>query len=374
MEQAVNLLDLRGQFKPLRAEILSAIERLCDAQTFILGKEVEDFEREIATYLNAPYALGVSSGTDALLLSLMAEDIGPGDEVIIPPFTFFATAGSVARVGAKPIFVDIDPEDFNLDPNLLEAHITPRTKALMPVHLYGQCADMAPMMAIARKHKLVVLEDVAQAIGAGIKGQQAGNFGDYGCFSFFPSKNLGCFGDGGLITAQDEARYKKLKSLRMHGETQRYHHKYIGGNFRIDALQAAVLRIKLPHLKSWEEGRRKNAARYRQLFAETGLIERELVKLPEEFSGRRHVFNQFVLRVQNRDGLMEHLKQKNIGCNIYYPIPLHLQECFQYLGYREGQFPHSERAAEETIAIPIFPELNDSELQTVVGRIAEFYR
>jgi dTDP-4-amino-4,6-dideoxygalactose transaminase len=307
-------------------------------------------------------------------MALMAEDIGPGDEVITTPYTFFATAGCIARVGATPVFVDILPDTFNIDPAQIEAKITKNTKALMPVHLYGQCADMDAILDIAACHGLAVIEDAAQAIGSEYHGRRAGSMGRYGCFSFFPSKNLGAAGDGGMVVAQDAAIAEKLRMLRNHGMQPKYYHSILGGNFRFDTLQAAVVNVKFPHLDAWSAGRQANAARYRRLFGEAGLSQDGLVGLPTEAPNRRHIYNQFVICVENRDALLEHLKKSDIGSEIYYPVPLHLQKCFAYCGYREGDFPVSEAAAKETLALPIYPELTDEQAAWVVEAIREFYR
>jgi dTDP-4-amino-4,6-dideoxygalactose transaminase len=368
----VPLLDLKAQHAAIREEILPALMRVVESQHFILGPEVEALERDCAAYCGAEHALGVSSGTDAILLALMGLEIGPGDEVVTSPYTFFATAGCVHRLGARPVFVDIDPLSFNLDPSALEAAITPRTKAILPVHLYGRCADMEAILAIARRRGVKVIEDAAQAIGAEHRGRRAGSMGDVGCFSFFPSKNLGGYGDGGLVTTRDAALADRLRLLRVHGSKPKYYHRFVGGNFRLDAIQAAVLRVKLRHLDDWTAGRQRNAADYARRFAEAGLAGNP-VRLPD--LGRdRHVVNQFIVRVDARDRLLEHLQRQKVGCEIYYPLPLHLQDCFAYLGYREGAFPHSERAAQETLALPIYPELSDAQRGSVVEAIRRFYR
>jgi dTDP-4-amino-4,6-dideoxygalactose transaminase len=370
----VPLLDLKAQYASIRKEILEVVHAVFESQYFILGPVVEECERRIADYCNCPHAVGVSSGTDALLVSLMAEGIGPGDEVITTPYTFFATAGSIARLGAKPVFVDIDPQTYNLDAQQLEGRITSKTKAIMPVHLYGQCAEMDPVLETAERHGLIVIEDAAQAIGSEYKGRRAGSMGHYGCFSFFPSKNLGGAGDGGIVTTGEDTRAQRLRVLRMHGSKPKYFHAMIGGNFRLDALQAAVVNVKLPHLDAWSAGRQANAARYRQMFAHAGLVEDGTVGLPYELPYCRHIYNQFVIRVARRDELRAHLRDRHVGTEVYYPVPLHLQKCFEYLGYREGDFPHCEAAARETLALPIYPELSDEQARHVVQRIAEFYR
>lgn len=368
---AVPLLDLKEQYRPIREEIRAAIDRVADAQWFINGPEVEGLEREVAEYSGAPYGIGVSSGTDALLVAMMAIEVQPGDEIITTPYSFFATAGCIARLGAKPVFVDIDPVSYNILPEAIEAAITPRTRAIIPVHLYGQMADMDPIMEVARRHGLTVIEDAAQAIGSEYHGRRAGSLGDFGCFSFFPSKNLGGFGDGGLVTALDEALAARVRQLRNHGDGPKYYHKFVGGNFRLDALQAAVLRVKLPYLDTWTEGRQRNAARYRALFADADL---PTVSLPVESPDRRHIYNQFIIRVPHRDDLIAYLRERQIGCEVYYPVPLHLQECFAYLGYKTGEFPASEAAAKETLALPIYPELTEVQQSTVVDAVADFHR
>jgi dTDP-4-amino-4,6-dideoxygalactose transaminase len=367
---SVPLLDLQAQFVPLREEILAAIARVCDSQQFILGAEVEALERELAAMLEVPHAIGVSSGTDALLVAMMALGIGPGDEVVTPTYSFFATAGCVSRLNARPVFVDSDPETFNLDPAATVAAITPRTRAIVPVHLFGQSADLAPIVAAARERGVAVIEDAAQAIGTRDKGRCVGGIGDFGCFSFFPSKNLGAFGDGGLVTARDAALAERVRLLRGHGMQPKYYHHLVGGNFRLDALQAAVLRVKAPHLAGWTEARRRNAARYRTLFAQAGLLDR--VRLPVERPDGYHIYNQFVVRVADRDGLRAHLSAAGIGTEIYYPVPFHLQACFRDLGYREGDFPVAEAAARESLALPIYGELTEAQQAQVVDAIAEF--
>ncbi len=368
----VPLLDLKAQYAPIRDEIEPVIREVIESQYFINGPQVAACERDVAAYCGAAHAVGVSSGTDALLIALMNEGIGPGDEVVTTPYTFFATAGSIARVGARPVFVDIDPVTYNIDPARVEAAVTPRTKAIMPVHLYGQLADMDPICAIAARHSLVVIEDAAQAIGSAHGGRRAGSIGAYGCFSFFPSKNLGCFGDGGMVTTQDPVRAEKLAVMRMHGMKPKYIHRFIGGNFRFDTLQAAVVQVKLRHLDAWTEGRRRNAARYDRLFREAGLVDHGLVRTPAVTTDR-HIFNQYVVRVPRRDALIEHLKKAQVGCEVYYPVPLHLQECFAHLGHNAGDFPESERAAAETLALPVYPELTDAQAAHVVQSIREFF-
>ncbi|NCC37396.1 MAG: DegT/DnrJ/EryC1/StrS family aminotransferase, partial [Chloroflexia bacterium] len=349
------LLDLKAQYATLREEIAAAIERVVASQQFILGPEVEAFEQEVAAYSQCADGIGVSSGTDALLVALMAIDLQPGDEVITTPYTFFATAGSIARLGGHPVFVDIDPLTYNIDPAGIEAAITSRTRAIMPVHLFGQMADMEPIMGIAEYHGLYVIEDAAQAIGAEYRGRRAGSIGHMGCFSFFPSKNLGGFGDGGMVTTNDPKLAERIRLLRGHGAHPKYYHRLIGGNFRLDALQAAVLRVKLKYLDGWTAARQHNAERYRQLFSAAGAN----IGLPQDAGYGRHIYNQFVIRSTRRDELMAHLKAHQIGCEIYYPIPLHIQECFASLGYEVGSFPASEDAAEEVLAIPVYPELGE---------------
>ncbi|MDP3091952.1 MAG: DegT/DnrJ/EryC1/StrS family aminotransferase [Nitrospira sp.] len=368
----VPLLDLKAQFQPLRAEIMSAVQTVCDEQGFILGPRVAAFEESLAKYVGARYAIGCASGSDALLLSLMAMGVGQGDEVITVPFTFFATAGAVSRLGAKPVFIDIQPDTFNLDPAQLERAVTSRTKAITPVHLFGQCADMPAINQIAKAKKLHVIEDACQAIGAGQGGTRAGVLGDTACFSFFPSKNLGGFGDGGMITTNDQGLADALAMLRVHGSRVRYLHEAVGINSRLDALQAVVLDIKLKYLDQWAEGRRRNAARYDQLFRAAGLLDR--VTLPSTKAGNFHVYNQYTVRVSKRDELRAHLKEKGVGTEIYYPLPMHLQNCYQDLGYRKGAFPVSERAAEEVMSLPIYAELSDAQLTYVVEMVADFFK
>ena len=366
----VPLLDLAGQYAPLREDILAAITRVCDSQRFILGPEVDALESEMAAMLGVAHAVSVSSGTDALLAALMALGIGPGHEVITPTFSFFATAGCVCRVGATPVFVDIDPVTFNADPDAIQRAITPRTRAILPVHLYGLVANMDRIQAIATAAGIPVIEDAAQAIGARIGDRQAGGIGLAGCFSFFPSKNLGAFGDAGLITTNDAALARELALIRNHGAEPKYHHSRIGGNFRLDALQAAVLRVKAPHLAGWTEGRRRNAERYRGLFAEAGLGDR--IELPVEPNGCSHIYNQFVIRTADRDGLRAHLTANRIGTEIYYPVPFHKQECFQSNVRPGAAFPVADRAAATSLALPIYPELTLEQQRHVVSSIATF--
>lgn len=364
----VPLLDLKQQYKQIESEVIPRIMKIIEDQAFILGPTVERLEKEAAEYMNTTFSLGCSSGTDALLLALMGLDVKQGDEVITTPYTFFATAGSIARVGAKPVFVDIESDSYLMDVSKIEAAITPKTKAIMPVHLFGQCVEMDEINEIAQKHGLKVIEDAAQAIGSTYKGRMAGSMSDAGCFSFFPSKNLGCFGDGGLVTTNDEKLHKRLHGLRVHGGQIQYHHQEIGMNARLDALQAAVVSVKLPYLKSWTEGRRRNAQTYNKLFEKNNKV-----ITPVEKSDRYHIYNQYVIKVEQRDRLKEYLADKNIGCSIYYPISLHQQKCFEYLGYLEGNFPVSEDAAKSTIALPIFPELTEEQIQYVAKAINDFF-
>jgi len=365
----VPLFDLKRQWADVREDVHAAIERVFASQQFILGPEVSALERECADYLKVRRTVAVSSGTDALLIALMALGVGPGDEVITPTFTFFATAGVIHRLGATPVFVDLDPRDFNADPAAVAAARTPRTKAVLPVHLFGQAADLDALRAAAPS--VPVVEDCAQAIGTDYRGVPVGGHGLLGCFSFFPTKNLGAFGDGGLVTTNDEALAERLVDLRVHGMRPKYVHHLVGGNFRIDALQAAVLRAKLPRLDGWVSRRRAGAAHYRELFAAAGLD--GVVGLPAELAGRGHSYNQFVVRVPRRDALREHLSKLGIGTEVYYPIALHEQACFAALGHRRGDFPRSEQAAGEVLALPIFPELRAEERERVVAGIASFF-
>ncbi len=371
---SVPLLDLTGQYQSIKSEILAEIAEVCDSQRFILGPKVEKLESEIAAYCSTPYACGVTSGSDALIISLMTEGIGAGDEVITTPFTFFATVGAIARVGATPVFADIDPRTFNINPAEIEKKITAKTRAIIPVHLFGQCADMDPIMDIARRHHLIVIEDACQAIGTEYRGRRVGSIGDYGAFSFFPSKNLGCFGDGGIVTVRDPEKAKLLKIFRNHGQSDTYIHRYVGGNFRLDALQAAILSIKLRHLDSWSAARQRNAAEYHELFTAAGV---KGITLP--FAAdycTRHIYNQFSILVADgrRDALRAHLNEKKIGCNVYYPLSLHLQDCFLHLGGKPGDYPVSERVSGEILALPIYPESTRAQREEVVGVIAEFMK
>lgn len=368
---AIPLLDLKQQYAAIRDEALRVTGEIYDSQLFILGKRVDDFERDLAAYCGTKHAIGVSSGTDALLEALMVLGIGAGDEVIVPAYSFFATAGVVARLGAMPVFVDVDLVDYNIDPKRVEERITSRTRAIMPVHLFGQCAPMNEIMTIAEARGIAVVEDAAQAIGSDYDGRRAGSIGAIGCFSFFPSKNLGAFGDAGAVTTNDDELAQKLVDFRVHGMRPRYFHHYVGGNFRIDALQAAMLHIKLPLLESWHEGRRRNADLYRRYFSEAGTGDR--VILPEELPGRRHIYNQFVIRFpegrETRDRVMNHLKSESIGCEVYYPLTLPQQECFKDLPAAKEHFPNSDAASEQTLAIPIFPELKEEQIEEVVREI-----
>jgi dTDP-4-amino-4,6-dideoxygalactose transaminase len=383
----VPLLDLQAQYAQIRAEVMPLIEQVCASQRFILGEHVLGLEAELAGYCSTSAAVGVSSGTDALLLALMALGVGAGDEVITTPFSFFATAGTIARLGARPVFCDIEPGSFNLSPAAVQNFVDRQCsvqagqlinratggpiKGLMPVHLYGQSADMDPLMAIAKQHRLHVIEDAAQAIGTEYKGVRVGSIGDIGCFSFFPSKNLGAFGDAGLCTTHDADLAESMRVLRVHGGKPKYFHAVIGGNFRIDELQAAVLRVKLKYLDGWTKARQRNAAFYDAAFANADLANK--VVTPQAAKNGRHIFNQYVVRVRNRDALKDFLTERGIGTEIYYPVPLHLQKCFAYLNHVDGDFPQSERAAKETLALPIYPELAQAQLDAVVASITEFY-
>ncbi len=372
MISSVPLLDLKAQYATIRAQIEPVIKEVVESQYFILGPKVKELEERVAEYSQTKYGIGVSSGTDALLIALIALDIGSGDEVITTPFSFFATAGVVSRLNAKPVFVDIDKDTYNIDPVKIEAAITDKTKAIIPVHLFGQLADMDPIMDIARKHNIPVIEDAAQAIGSEYKdGRRAGSIGQMGCFSFFPSKNLGGFGDAGMVVTNDSDLADKLVRLRVHGSEPKYYHQIIGGNFRIDALQAAVLTVKLSFLDQWTEGRQQNAWDYINMFRERGL-DKHLI-MPTIRENYRHIFNQFVLRSNKRDDLVKHLRDHNIGCEIYYPVSLSNQECFSYLNNKQGDFPVTEKATEEVFSIPIYPELTSDQRTYVVETIAAFY-
>jgi len=393
----VPLLDLSRQLAPLRDEILAAVTEVLDSTRYILGPKVEAFEEHVAAYCGARFAVGVSSGTDALLASLMALSIGPGDLVLTTPYTFFATMGSILRVGARPVFVDIDPVTYNIDPAAVEAFFAnpspeaEKVRAIIPVHLYGQCADMRPILEVAERFGLAVIEDAAQAIGAGYPmvsapgggWRRAGSMGTAGCFSFFPSKNLGGIGDGGMVICQDEELAHRLQVVRVHGGEPKYYHAVVGGNFRLDPIQAAVLDIKLKYLPQWHAARRENAQRYERLFHESGLVSEGLVELPQAVYVRQaqadgwpdyHIYNQFVIRVRDRDKLIRHLQENGVGAEVYYPVPLHKQKCVQSLGLNQLSFPHAEKAAAETLALPIYPELTGPMQARVVEVIREFYR
>lgn len=367
----VPLLDLVVQYQSLKDALHEALDRVVESQHFILGPEVDALEKEVAKYCGSRCAVGVSSGTDALIVSLMALGIGPGDEVITTPFTFFSTVGSIVRLGAKPVFVDIEPETFNIDASLAARAVNSRTRAIIPVHLFGQCAEMDPIMEVAGRHNIAVIEDAAQAIGAEYKGRLAGSMGTAGCFSFFPSKNLGGFGDGGMVTTNDEDLADRIKILRNHGAQPKYYHEVVGGNFRLDAIQAAVLRVKLLHLDSWSAARRSNAEFYSTALTDLGLAERLVV--PPVVKYERHIFNQYVIRAENRDGLRKFLQDSEISTEIYYPVPLHLQACMRDPKWAEGAFPVSEQASRSVLALPIYPELTHSQKTYVISKIKEFY-
>ena len=368
----VPLLDLKEQNESLRPEIEAALGRVLDTNAFILGGEVAELEKELAVYCGVKHAIGCASGSDALLLAMMALDVTAGDEVITTPYSFFATVSAITRLGAKPVFVDIDPETYNLDVESVADKINDRTKAVQPVHLYGQCAEMERLTDICTSAGVAVVEDAAQAIGSEYKGQRAGSMSHVGCFSFYPSKNLGGMGDGGFMTTNDDDLAERLRALRVHGAKEKYHHKWVGLNSRLDGFQGAVLRVKLPHLDTWTEQRRVNADRYRELFAHAGLEGQ--ISLPVERLTGRHIYNQFVIRVpERRDALRAYLTEKGVGTDIYYPVSLHRQECFAYLGYREGDLPQSERASRETLALPVYPELKPEQQQYVVGMISEYF-
>jgi len=372
----VPLLDLKAQYATIKDEIKAAINEVLESQYFIMGPKVQKFEEEITKYCNVQHAVGVASGSDALLLALMAIDVGHGDEVITTPYTFFATAGSISRLGTKPVFVDIDAKTYNINPELIAEKITDKTKAIIPVHLYGQCADMDPILEIGKKYNLCIIEDAAQAIGAEYKGKKAGSMGDIGCLSFFPSKNLGGYGDGGMVITNNAELAEKIRVLRTHGAKPKYYHSLIGVNSRLDALQAAVLSVKLKYLDDWSRARRKNAENYNHLFTDTDVV------TPYVEPYNYHIYNQYIIRVSKyakpsresgRDDLQEFLKERNIGTAIYYPVSLHLQGCYAGLGYREGDFPESEKAAKETLALPIYSELTEEQQTAVVDAIKEFY-
>ncbi len=368
----VPLLDLSAQLAQYRDAALAAITQVVDSQGFILGPQVAALEAEVAAYSGVEHGIGVSSGSDALLASLMALDLGPGDEVVTSPFTFFATAGAVARLGARTVFVDIDPETFNLAPDAVATALSPATKAIIPVHLFGQVAPL-PQYGLPRSQRPAIIEDAAQSLGAALGERKVGQLGDLCCVSFFPSKNLGAFGDGGMILTRDAALADRLRMLRGHGSRPKYHHPLLGGNFRLDALQAAVLRVKLPLLDAWSDARARNAARYDEMLRAAGLVERGLLRLPQVLPGARHVYNQYTLRVERRDELAEALKAQGIGSAVYYPEPLHLQPCFASLGYGPGDFPEAERACREVLSLPVYPELSAEQMAHVVASIAAFY-
>src|SRR5882672_4271688 len=381
----VPLVDLQAQYQTIRDEVRLAVDRVFESQQFVMGAEVQALEEQIAEYSQAKFAIGCASGSDALLLALMSCGIGPDDEVITTPFSFFATASAIARLGARPVFADIDERTFNINPLLVGEKITARTKAIVPVHLYGQCTEMDPLSELSRQEcrptadkdagaPIPIIEDAAQAIGAEDARRCAGSMGTIGCFSFYPSKNLGGAGDGGMLTTNDVEHAQRLRMLRLHGEEQKYHHKIIGINSRLDALQAAVLRVKLRHLDDWTNARQRKAQQYELMFADTGLSEE--LETPFVRAGARHIFHQFVIHTRDgrRDALREHLRERGVGTEIYYPVPLHLQECFAYLGHKEGDFPIAERAAKETLALPVYPELTDEQQDYVVAAIGEFFR
>jgi len=367
----VALLDLHKQYVAHQAEIREAIDRVLDSQRFILGPEVTNLEATCAKYTDSKFGVGLSSGSDALIIALMVLGIKEGDEVITTPYTFFATVGAIHRVGAKAVLVDIDPTDYNIDPTKIEKAITKNTKAIIPVHLYGQSADMKTIMDIANKHGLYVIEDAAQAIGTEYQGKRVGSIGHIGCFSFFPSKNLGAYGDGGLCTTNDPALAEKLQIFRAHGSKPKYFHKFVGGNFRLDAMQAAILNVKIKYLDNWTNGRQENAKTYDKLFQEAGLSSK--VKTPWVRPGDRHIYNQYVISVENRDGLKKFLAENGVETEIYYPLSMHMQECFQYLGYKVGDFPVSEQSSANTLAVPVYPEVQKEDLEYVVSTIKKFY-
>jgi dTDP-4-amino-4,6-dideoxygalactose transaminase len=379
IQMKVPLLDLQAQYATIRDEISAGVGRVFDSQHFVLGAEVQALEEEIALYSQTKFAIGCASGSDALLLALMSCGVGAGAEVITTPFSFFATAGAIARLGARPVFVDIEAQTFNINPTLISGVITERTKAIIPVHLYGQCVEMDSLIEISRQPlendaPIPIIEDAAQAIGAEDRGRRAGSMGAIGCLSFYPSKNLGGAGDGGMLVTDDLEHARRLHMLRVHGEETKYHHKVIGINSRLDALQAAVLRAKLPHLDDWSTGRQRKAQQYELMFADVGLANQ--IELPFVRRNARHIFHQFVVRVREgkRDALRDYLREHGIGTDVYYPVPLHLQECFAYLNYKEGDFPIAEQAAKETLALPVYPELTDEQQDYVVSTIAEFFR
>jgi dTDP-4-amino-4,6-dideoxygalactose transaminase len=379
VKMKVPFFELVSQFGVLEKEIQSALGEVFKAQQFIMGPQVKQFEETIARYCQTPYAIGVASGSDALLLALMALEIGPGDEVLLPPFTFFATAGSVSRLGATPVFIDIDPRTFNLDPSAFDKKVTSRTKAVIPVHLFGQCADMDPILEMARSRHLCVIEDAAQALGAeykrkpGAEGRKAGQMGDFGCFSFFPTKNLGAFGDAGMVVTHDPGLAEKVRLLRVHGSHPKYFHKLAGINSRLDTLQAAILLVKFRYLEQWTKERQKKARRYQELLRDIPLTLPEF-QLPMTEYENRHIYNQYVIRVPERDRLRQFLQEEGVGTEIYYPVPLHLQQCYAYLNQHRGDFPASEKASEEVLALPVYPELKEDQQDYVADRIRAFYK
>jgi len=374
LQMRIPILDLSVQYQQISAEIDAAIQRVLNSQQFILGPEVKELEDEIAPYCQCSEAVGCASGSDAILLALMACEVGPGDEVITTPFSFFATVGSIVRLGARAVFVDIDPATFNIDPSLLEHAITSRTKVIMPVHLFGQCAEMDAINELASTHKISVVEDAAQAIGAEYGGRRAGSLGAIACFSFYPSKNLGGAGDGGLLTTNDPQHAEMLRLLRGHGARKKYFHDRVGINSRLDSLQAAILRVKFRYLDQWSAARRANAQRYGKLFQDSELISSSAITLPSQSPSSHHVYNQFVIRARDRDKLKAHLAERGVGSEVYYPLPLHMQECFKDMGHQVGDFPESERASKEALAIPVYPELTAAAQEYVVETIASFYR
>jgi dTDP-4-amino-4,6-dideoxygalactose transaminase len=374
----VPLLDLTAQYVSIRDDVRHAIDQVCEEQRFILGPHVEDLERQIASYSGARYGIGVSSGTDALLAALMALDIKAGDEVITTPYSFFATAGVIARLGARPVFADIELDSYNIDPDQIPKLITARTRAIIPVHLFGQCAEMDPILDVASRHGIAVIEDAAQAIGAEYKGRRAGSMGLLGCFSFYPTKNLGGFGEGGMVVTSDNAFAEKLRLLRVHGAREKYYHSLIGGNFRLDAIQAAILKVKFKHLDTWTHARQQNAAFYDAAFIASGLTESSELVPPrpvwkDKADPHYHIYNQYIIRVSRRDALQSFLKEAGIGTDVYYPVPLHLQRCFDYLGHKPSDFPRAEAASLQTLALPIYPELTDAQRQYVVQKTSDFF-
>jgi dTDP-4-amino-4,6-dideoxygalactose transaminase len=368
----IPLIDLQAQYAALRDEVRAAIDRVFDTQQFVMSGEVQALEEEIARYAQTKFAIGCASGSDALLLALMSCRVSEGDEVITTPFSFFATASAIARVGARPVFVDIDERTYNLDPARVEERITEKTKAIVPVHIYGQCADMDPLIALGRKYGIAVIEDAAQAIGAEDKRRRAGSMGTIGCFSFYPSKNLGGAGDGGMLVTNDMAHARQLQVLRVHGEEKKYHHRLLGINSRLDALQAVVLRVKLPYLEAWTAERQRRAQQYELMFADAGLARK--IQAPFVRSDGRHVFHQYVVRIADgkRDWLRKQMRANGVLADVYYPVPLHLQESFAYLGYQEGDFPLSEAAAKDTLALPVYPEITDQQQDFVVSKLVKF--